>query len=452
MTIASGQQANAAAVSFQSNMGTHGAAATAYAMVSGTSQQPPLKKSKPNDTLQPIIKYPSQLQVNTSQLSINTNTSTSTGIKFASASSTASSTSPKGSPKDSTISSTSQYKLLERGQIAQREIQQMDDIERAFREDNAVWNGPSNVIYPRRYHTISTSTEDEEGKKKSNIANPYLSYYGSKSQGWMYGEGFAGIGGKSWMEAVNASSIKEKKLKSSKSKSNNKSFLMDDISIIDNALKSNGLSHSDITPKAYSCLLEQARRYALELIANSQDYAIHAQRSSISQLLPCDLLLAVELSEAGKSSGDNNLGGGINGVASTLPSPSDISDLANIVNAVPLPTIPNNCYNGVALPPVKEQLTARTYDVVNGARVSQRMMKGGDLPFDTIDHGDYSSGGGLIKKKNKGGSYGAGLGRQIAVHIKDKDGNNVSSGGGDSSSSAPAVKKKKGQKRGLTEL
>ena len=266
----------------------------------------------------------------------------------------------------------------------------------------------------------------------------------------MYGEGFAGIGGKSWMEAVNASSIKEKNHNSSKS-NNNKSFLMDDISIIENALKSNGLSHSDITPKAYSCLLEQARRYALELIANSQDYAIHAQRSSISQLLPCDLLLAVELSEDGKSSDDNNLGGGINGVASTLPSPSEISDLANIVNAVPLPTIPNNCYNGVALPPVKEQLTARTYDVVNGARVSQRMMKGGDLPFDTIDHGDYSSGGGLIKKKNKGGSYGAGLGRQIAVHIKDKDGNVVSSGGGDSSSALP-VKKKKGQKRGLTEL
>ena len=322
-----------------------------------------------------------------------------------------------------------------------------------FREDNTVWNGPSNVIYPRRYHTISTSTDDnEEGdtEKKSNIANPYLTYYGSKSQGWMYGEGFAGIGGKSWMEAVNASSIKEKNHNSSKS-NNNKSFLMDDISIIENALKSNGLSHSDITPKAYSCLLEQARRYALELIANSQDYAIHAQRSSISQLLPCDLLLAVELSEDGKSSDDNNLGGGINGVASTLPSPSEISDLANIVNAVPLPTIPNNCYNGVALPPVKEQLTARTYDVVNGARVSQRMMKGGDLPFDTIDHGDYSSGGGLIKKKNKGGSYGAGLGRQIAVHIKDKDGNVVSSGGGDSSSALP-VKKKKGQKRGLTEL
>ena len=330
----------------------------------------------------------------------------------------------------------------------------MDAIERAFREDNTVWNGPRNVIYPRRYHTISTSTEEdkeEDTDKKSAIANPYLTYYGSKSQGWMYGEGFAGIGGKSWMEAVNASSIKEKK-NSSKSKSNNKSFLMDDISIIDNALKSNGLSHSDITPKAYSCLLEQARRYALELIANSQDYAIHAQRSSISQLLPCDLLLAVELSEDGKSNGDcNNLGGGINGVASTLPSPSEIADLANIVNAVPLPTIPNNCYNGVALPPVKEQLTARTYDVVNGARVSQRMMKGGDLPFDTIDHGDYSSGGGLIKKKNKGGTYGAGLGRQIAVHIKDKDGNTISSGGGDSSS-APAVKKKKGQKRGLTEL
>ena len=88
---------------------------------------------------------------------------------------------------------------------------------------------------------------------------------------------------------------------------------------------------------------------------------------------------------------------------------------------------------------------------MNGARVSQRMLRGGDLPFDTIDHGDYSSGGGLIKKKSKGGSYGAGLGRQIAVHIKDKVGNTISSGGGDSSS-APAVKKKKGQKRGLTEL
>ena len=137
-------------------------------------------------------------------------------------------------------------------------------------------------------------------------------------------------------------------------------------------------------------------------------------------------------------------------------------DFATEVNRTPLPSIPMNCYNGVVLPPVEQQLTARTYDVVNGARVVQRMMRGGDVPITAGDLGLVKTsnkammdavmgeGGGIgssnmnikaggsakapssntnsqgskssvAKRKttSKHGAYGAGRGRQIAVNIKN---------------------------------
>jgi len=365
----------------------------------------------------------------------------------------------------STPATANQFQLqqikLERAQIAKRELAEMDAIERAFREDSRVWAGPTNVLFPRRYHTEKEPVKEvdeggrpkkknkgENDKKKSSIINPYMAFYGSQAQGWMYGEGYAGIGGRSWIEATTSSASDEKK-KDKKSdatsnpidtiatttKPNNVSFLMDDVSIIENSLRSNGLTRNDATPKAYACFLEQARRYALELLADAQDYATHAQRSTIPALLPADLLLAVDLREDG--------GGGVQGVPSMLPTPEDIADLASEVNRAPLPPIPINCYNGVALPPVEQQLTARTYDVVNGARVAQQMMRGGDLPLTMVElglakkrttgegggskGGEGSQGGGsssnvnsLASKKKRVGSYGAGKGRQISVHIKSK--------------------------------
>lgn len=404
---------------------------------------------------QPIIKKPSALTVNTGAAPIKAVGET---IKF-----TSSASSPKGSPKSTAPADLAEIKL-KRGQQAMKDLKHMDAIERAFREDINVWTGPTNVVFSRRTHNIDVD-EEEDGvsgakkQKKSSIANPYLtSYCGGQSQGWMYGEGFAGVGGRSWMEAVSSTNDKEEDnqqitANENNSQTNNKSFLMDDVTIIDNALKANGLTRHDVTPKAYACFLEQSRRYSLELLANAQDYAIHAQRTTIPSLLPADLLLAVEMTEED--------GGGINGVSTTLPSPEKLSDLSTTVNRITLPPIPTNCYNGVALPPAHEQLTARTYDVVNGARARQRMARGGDLPLTGDDFGDIlvkdGASSSAASKQNKVsiGGYGAEKGRQIAVRIKGKDGMDIDGGTVAIESAqveAAKTKKKSGQKRTLTEL
>lgn len=258
------------------------------------------------------------------------------------------------------------------------------------------------------------------------------------------------------------------------------SFLLNDVSIIDNSLRANGLSRQDITPTAYACLLEQARRYTYELLANAQDYAIHAKRNSIHSLLPADILLAAEMLADSNNDDDCGVGSGsgagdIHGVASTLPTPEQIMEFASTVNRVPLPPIPSHCYNGVALPPAEEQLTARTYDVVNGARVVQRMMRGGDLPLIGSDLGVGIGGGGVrggvaaggasggskmkpssllgdyyntsgarntliaVNKPPVKGSYGAGQGRQIAVRLKSKTTPGTKTNNASSSSAAAAM-------------
>ena len=274
------------------------------------------------------------------------------------------------------------------------------------------------------------------------------------------------------MEATTSSNIVDKKKKKKEKKSSpnsvddatTKTFLMDEVAIIENCLKANGLTRYDVTPMAYACFLEQARRYALELLADAQDYAIHAQRSPLPAILPADLLLAAEMREDG--------GGGVQGVSSTLPTPVEVADLASEVNRIPLPPIPTNCYNGIAMPPVDQQLTARTYDVVNATRLAQRMMMGGDLPLKaeeiTTREGGRKGNEGVSLKAKRWGSYGAGKGRQISVHLKSKTSTSLSRGnvtgiGTTSTTAATATAKVaaagrkttkpvKGQKRKLTEL
>ena len=348
-----------------------------------------------------------------------------------------------------------------------------------------VWSGPNNVVFPRRYHTLmqlknSSSSSSNNGgggegggKKKGgegggscdNNNKKEKEYYGSQSQGWMYGDGLARLGQLSWMDVTSppssssggggsgSSPSKRKKVDTSSSSSG---FLMDDVTIIDKALQSSGLTRSNLTPRAYACLLEQARRYTLELLADAQDYALHAARDSISTLLPCDLLLAAEMRED------------VHGISSTLPCVEDIQGMADEVNRVPLPAIPRDCYGGVVLPPVEDQLTARTFDVVNGARVVQRMLRGGDYPMSLGDVGRGGGGGGTSSStKRKVGSYGAGIGRQIAVNLKSSKKGEVGISGstdkdvGTTASASPAQPAKatkasssgsKGQKRKLTAL
>ena len=380
-------------------------------------------------------------------------------------------------------------------------------MERAFRQDMDVWSGPSSVVFPRRYHSLmqlkshqgtaaaSNSNKRKDAKKSgnnnSNSNNNNNVYYGSQSQGWMYGDGLARLGGLSWMDVTSppaaasststTTSSNSKRKKKTVDKTNkptttttnqpksSSGFLIDDVTIIDKSLSNTNLTRSHLTPRAYACLLEQARRYTLELLADAQDYALHAQRGGGSdstttiaakKLLPADLLLAVEMR------GDRN------GVSSTLPRVEEVQCVAEEVNRIPLPAIPRDCYGGVVLPPVEEQLTARTFDVVNGARVAQKMMRGGDYPMGLSDVGNLgkkggggggSSGGG----SRKVGSYGAGVGRQIVVNLKSGKGGGEKevkkgSGGGGAKASASAAGKtssssasgsgSKGQKRKLTEL
>ena len=435
----------------------HVASAATPATTSGSTvtsgTQPPMKKAPPT-SIDGAVHFTSQQQsMNKQQLS--SSSSTKAASVLGQNASPSSSQSHQSNPAVATAQLHQQLKL-ERGRIARRELLELDAIERAFRDDMTVWAGPTKVIP----HPSSRGGGD------------------NNTQGWMYGGGYAGIGGRTWMEATSSShspacndgSSNRSLSAPSSSSSSSSSFLLDDVKIVDKSLHANGLTRHDLTPKAYACFLEQARRFGLELLANARDYAIHAKRSN-GGIQPSDLHLAAEICEDG--------GGGIYGVPSTLPNIEQLSELAQSINRVPLPAIPNNCYDGVVLPPVTEQLTARTYDVVDGARVAQRMMRGGDAPHVVSDYGlspiMKAVGDGADKKKSTvGGSYGAARGRQIAVVIKGKDATATDAAGGGammttsattstmtsaatnlgSSPSTSPTKPitKKGQKRGLKEL
>jgi hypothetical protein len=133
--------------------------------------------------------------------------------------------------------------------------------------------------------------------------------------------------------------------------------LPEQIDLVEAALAANHLTRTDVTPQAFACLLEQARRYALELLADAQDYAYSANRNDVTR---ADLMLAREMRA------DQPM--------VTATQQPRLMSLAAQVNRAPLPPIPTHCYNGVVLPPKEHQLTARTFDVISGAQVAQRMV------------------------------------------------------------------------------
>lgn len=171
----------------------------------------------------------------------------------------------------------------------------------------------------------------------------------------------------------------------------NAKLLPEQVKIVDTALAHNNLTRADVTPQAFACLLEQARRFALDVILDAQEYAVHASRTEIGKT---DLLLANEMRP------DHSLS-----VTTQLPK---LNLLAQQINKVPLPPIPTQCYSGVLLPPKNHQLTARTFDVVSGAQVAQKMVQ-------TAPSAPFKKG-----SKSKP-SYGAARGRQIAVNLKEKE-------------------------------
>lgn len=173
--------------------------------------------------------------------------------------------------------------------------------------------------------------------------------------------------------------------------------LPEQVQIVEAALSKNSLSRADVTPQAFCVLLEQARRHALELIAHAQDYAVAAGRTEIAK---ADFELASSMRS------DHPIS------SSTQVPKLDL--LAQQINRIPLPPIPTQCYSGVLLPPKRHQLTARTFDVVSGAQVAQKMVQ---LPPPVATRRISSS----STKSPPKPSYGAARGRQIPIQLKEKE-------------------------------
>jgi histone H3/H4 len=126
------------------------------------------------------------------------------------------------------------------------------------------------------------------------------------------------------------------------------SFLEQDLDIVQNALKANGLSLSDVTAQSYGCLLEAARKFALELIDDAADYAM---LSSTEEITPVDLQLALDMQKDYHVNSPESL--------------DHLTQIADETNRSILPPIPDNCYNGIILPPPEHNLLGRTFDVVS---------------------------------------------------------------------------------------
>jgi len=191
-------------------------------------------------------------------------------------------------------------------------------------------------------------------------------------------------------------------------------ILPEQVQIVEAALDKNGLSRSDVTPQAFACLLEQARRYAIDILTDSQDYAFVANRTEIAK---ADLALANEFRPDHPTS-----------ITTQLPK---LNLLAQTINRVPLPPIPTQCYSGVLLPSKRYQLTARTFDVVTSAQTAQRMVQAvPTLPpkaktsSNSSNHSSKKGTANSSSKKStkKSPSYGAARGRQISINFKG-DGN-----------------------------
>jgi len=197
-------------------------------------------------------------------------------------------------------------------------------------------------------------------------------------------------------------------------------ILPEQVDLVERALAtSGGLTRADVTPQAMACLLEQARRYAAELLGDAADYAYTAGRPDVSK---ADLLLAKEM----------------------RPDPIDTNVMAQLpkrhleaqaINRAPLPAIPVHCYSGVVLPDKQHQLTARTFDVVSTALDLQKRVQ--PLPL-SPNQLSSSTNNTSAKKKSSGSSstvgYGVSRGRQIPIHLKERATSNEGGGGGGSSS------------------
>ena len=123
------------------------------------------------------------------------------------------------------------------------------------------------------------------------------------------------------------------------------SFLDQDVEIVNRALQNNGLSMEDVTAEGFACLLEQARKYAMELITDAGDYAVHSHGNH--NITPEDLKLAKDMQN---DFDEDNM--------------DAFAKIAHETNRRVLPPIPDHSYNGIVLPEAEYTLLGRAFDVV----------------------------------------------------------------------------------------
>ncbi len=142
--------------------------------------------------------------------------------------------------------------------------------------------------------------------------------------------------------------------------------------LVQKALRANGISVEDVTAQAFGCLLESARKFALELITDAVDYsmatdadydssstveetqpqaAAASAATVMEEITPADLQLAFEMQGDNQMSSEENL--------------YHLTQIADEVNRSILPPIPDHCYNGIVLPPPEHNLLGRTFDVIS---------------------------------------------------------------------------------------
>jgi len=155
------------------------------------------------------------------------------------------------------------------------------------------------------------------------------------------------------------------------------SFLEQDIEIVHKALQNNGLEMEDITAEGFDSLLQEARKYAMELIADAGDYAMHSHGSD--NITSADLILAKEMQSDDL---DAAMGLTTSDHIGSLEYMQTIGKIAHETNNRVLPPIPDHCYNGVVLPEVEFTLLGRPFDVVCRA------------PIDTTNNQTKHSGSG----------------------------------------------------------
>lgn len=128
--------------------------------------------------------------------------------------------------------------------------------------------------------------------------------------------------------------------------------------VVEQSIINVGLQPNQMDNHCRSSLLEHARSFAWNLVADAQDYCYHRTGNLSASISGDDLFLAVQnrndVPAYAGSGSRRSMADQLNAMYETE------------INVKPLPNIPQDCYTGVVLPPPEHTLLARTYDIVPG--------------------------------------------------------------------------------------